>query len=84
MQGFACDRRARAEIGRASDLLEPYLTASSAFLENRHAASQPACRRCAAPVAAGNAEDTVGHVEFWRACSRLSALLCRVGRGAEV
>jgi hypothetical protein len=83
MQGFAFDRHARAEIGRASDLLEPYLAASSAFLENRHAASQPACRSYAAPVAAGNAEDTVGHVEFRRACSsRLSALLCRVGRGA--
>jgi hypothetical protein len=86
MKGFAFDGRALAEFQLASDLLEQYLADSSAFLENMHGRFEARLLllRRAVPVAAGNAEDTVGHAEFWLAFSRLSALLRRVARGAEV
>jgi hypothetical protein len=86
MKTFAFDGRAQAEIELASEMLEQYLAASNAFLENmrgRFDARLTLLRR-GEPVANGNREDAPGHAEFWLAFSRLTAVLRRVSRCAEV
>ncbi len=85
MKTFSFDGRAMAEIELASEMLEQYLAASSAFLENmrgRFEARLVFLRR-GEPIANANRDDAPGHAEFWLAFSRLTALLRRVGRCAE-
>ncbi len=86
MKSFAFDGRALAEIELASETLEQYLAASSAFLENMRGRFDVrlAYLRRGEPVANGNREDAPGHAEFWLAFSRLTAVLRRVTRCAEV
>ena len=77
------------EIELASELLEQYLAASNAFLENmrgRYEARLALLRR--GEPAQGQAqglrrEDAPGHGAFWLAFSRLCAVLRRAGRAAE-
>jgi|SRR5208282_5929307 len=86
MKTFSFDGRALAEIELASEMLEQYLAASSAFLENmrgRFDARLTFLRR-GEPIAYANRDDAPGHAEFWLAFSRLTAVLRRVGRCAEV
>ncbi len=86
MKAFSFDGRALAEIELASEMLEQYLAASNAFLENmcgRFDVRLTFLRR-GAPAANGNREDAPGHAEFWLAFSRLTAVLRRAGRSAEV
>jgi hypothetical protein len=85
MKAFSFDGRALAEIELASEMLEQYLGASSAFLENmrgRFEARLTLLRR-GEPIANANRDDAPGHAEFWLAFSRLTALLRRIGRCAE-
>ncbi len=85
MKSFSFDGRALAEIEMASDMLEQYLSATSAFLENmrgRFEARLTLLRR-GEPIANANRDDAPGHAEFWLAFSRLTAVLRRVGRCAE-
>jgi hypothetical protein len=86
MKTFSFDGRARAEIELASEMLEQYLAASNAFLENMRGRfdARLALLRRGEPVANGNREDAPGHAEFWLAFSRLTAVLRRVSRCAEV
>ena len=85
LKGFAFDGRAQAEIEVACDMLEQYLAASNAFLENMRGRfdARLALLRRGEPVARGNNEDAAGHAEFWLAFSRLTAVLRRAGRCAE-
>jgi hypothetical protein len=85
MKGFSFDGRAMAEIELASELLEQYLAASGAFLENmrgRFDARLTFLRR-GEPIGYANRDDAPGHAEFWLAFSRLTAVLRRVSRSAE-
>jgi hypothetical protein len=86
MKAFSFDGRAQAEIELACDMLEQYLAASNAFLENMRGRFEGrlALLRRGEPLARGNSEDAAGHAEFWLAFSRLTAVLRRVGRCAEV
>lgn len=85
MKAFSFDGRALAEIELASEMLEQYLAASSAFLENMRGRfeSQLDLLRRGEPIANANRDDAPGHPEFWLAFSRLTALLRRVGHLAE-
>ena len=85
MKAFSFDGRAMAEIELASELLEHYLVASGAFLENmrgRFDARLTFLRR-GEPIGYANRDDAPGHAEFWLAFSRLTAVLRRVSRSAE-
>jgi hypothetical protein len=86
MKAFSFDGRAHAEIEVASEMLEQYLASSNAFLENMRGRfdARLALLRRGEPVANGNREDAPGHAEFWLAFSRLTAVLRRVSRCAEV
>jgi hypothetical protein len=86
MKAFSFDGRALAEIELASEMLEQYLAASNAFLENMRGRfdARLALLRRGEPVANGNREEAPGHAEFWLAFSRLTAVLRRVSRCAEV
>ena len=86
MKAFSFDGRAMAEIELASEMLEQYLAISSAFLENmrgRFDVRLDFLRR-GAPSGNSNREDAPGHAEFWLAFSRLTAVLRRASRSAEV
>jgi hypothetical protein len=86
MKAFSFDGRAMAEIELASEMLEQYLASSSAFLENmrgRFEARLVFLRR-GEPIANANRDDAPGHAEFWLAFSRLTALLRRIARCAEM
>lgn len=86
LKGFAFDGRAQAEIELACEMLEQYLAESNAFLENMRGRfdARLALLRRGEPVMRGNNEDAAGHAEFWMAFSRLTAVLRRVARGAEI
>ena len=86
MKAFSFDGRAMAEIELASEMLEQYLAASSAFLENMRGRFDDRLTflRRGEPIAYANRDDAPGHAEFWLAYSRLTAVLRRVGRYAEV
>lgn len=86
MKAFSFDGRALAEIELASEMLERYLAASSAFLENMRGRfdARLALLRRGEPIANANRDDAPGHAEFWLAFSRLTAVLRRVGRCAEI
>jgi hypothetical protein len=86
LKTFSFDGRALAEIELASEMLEQYLAVSSAFLENmrgRFDVRLDFLRR-GAPAGNSNREDAPGHAEFWLAFSRLTAVLRRASRSAEV
>jgi len=86
MKAFSFDGRALAEIELAAEMLEQYLAASNAFLENMRGRfdARLALLRRGEPVANGNREEAPGHAEFWLAFSRLTAVLRRVSRCAEI
>ncbi len=73
------------EIELASEMLEQYLAASNAFLENmrgRFEARLTLLRR-GEPAQGLHREDAPGHGAFWLSFSRLCSVLRRVGRAAE-
>jgi hypothetical protein len=85
LKRFTTGGRAEVEIALASDLLEQYIGASDAFLENmrgRFEARLPLLRR-GEPAFGGRPEQAPDHGAFWLGFSRLCAVLRRAGRHAE-
>lgn len=85
LKRFTTDGQARVEIDLAAEMLEQYLVASGAFLENmrgRFEARLPLLRR-GEPAFGGRPDQAPEHGAFWLAFSRLCAVLRRVGRGIE-
>ena len=81
LKRFTAAGRSSVEAETVAELLEQYLSASDAFLENmrgRMEARLPTLRR-GEPQAAGREPDAVpGHGPFWLVFSRLCAVLRRV------
>jgi hypothetical protein len=85
LKRFTTEGQARAEIEVAADMLEGYIGASVAFLENmrgRFEARLPLLRR-GEPAFGGRPEQAPEHGAFWLAFSRLCAVLRRAARQAE-
>jgi hypothetical protein len=78
--------RANAEIEITAELLEQYLSASDAFLENMRGRMEArlGLLRRGEPQLGGRPEDAPGHGGFWLSFSRLCAVLRRVARRAEM
>lgn len=84
LKQLTADGQALAEIEIAAEMLEQYLAATGAFMENmrgRYAARMPTLRR-GEPVGADAApgQGPAGHGPFWYAFSRLAAALRQVER----
>lgn len=78
LKRFTTEGRAVIEVEIAGEMLEQYLGASGAFLENmrgRFEARLGLLRR-------GDPEDAAGHGNFWLAFSRLCATLRRAEKRA--
>lgn len=73
------------EIDLAAEMLEQYLAASAAFLENMRGRFETrlALLRRGEPAQGLRREDVPGHGAFWLSFSRLCAVLRRAGRVAE-
>jgi hypothetical protein len=83
LKRFTLDGRAGTEIEIAAEMLEQYLGASGAFLENmrgRFEARLGLLRR-GEPRVGANPEDAPGHGAFWLGFSRLCVVLRRAGGG---
>jgi hypothetical protein len=85
LKRFTTEGRAAVEIALASDMLEQYLGASGAFLENMRGRFEArlALLRRGEPAFGGRPEQAPEHGAFWLAFSRLCAVLRRAGRCAE-
>jgi len=85
LKRFTTAGQARIEIEVAAELVEGYLGASAAFLENmrgRFEARLPLLRR-GEPAFGGRPDQAPDHGAFWLGFSRLCAVLRRAGRHAE-
>ncbi len=85
LKRFTAEDQAQTEIELASQMLEQYLAASGAFLENmrgRFEARLGLLRR-GEPVVNGSRDSAPGHATFWLAFSRLCAVLQRVRRHVD-
>jgi hypothetical protein len=85
LKRFTTEGRAEVEIALASELLEHYLGASGAFLENMRGRFEArlALLRRGEPAFGGRPEQAPEHGAFWLGFSRLCAVLRRAGRHAE-
>jgi hypothetical protein len=85
LKRFTTEGRAAVEIALASDMLEQYLGASGAFLENMRGRFEArlALLRRGEPSFGGRPEQAPEHGAFWLGFSRLCAVLRRAGRCAE-
>ncbi|MDB5416276.1 MAG: hypothetical protein JWR10_4611 [Rubritepida sp.] len=86
LKRFTSAGRANAEIEIVAELLEQYLSASDAFLENMRGRMEArlGLLRRGEPLLDGKPEDAPGHGGFWLTFSRLCAVLRRVSRRAEM
>jgi hypothetical protein len=85
LKRFTTEGQAQVEIALATELLEQYLGASGAFLENmrgRYEARLPLLRR-GEPAFGARPDQAPEHGAFWLGFSRLCAVLRRAGRHAE-
>ena len=83
LKRFTVAGRPLVEVELTADLLEQYLSAGDAFLENmrgRMEARLGLLRRGEPQGAAGRPEDAPGHGGFWLIYSRLCAVLRRLER----
>lgn len=80
LKRFTLAGRPSAEIEVTAELLEQYLSASDAFLENMRGRMEArlGLLRRGEPVANGRAEGAPGHGAFWLGFSRLCAALRRI------
>jgi len=85
LKKFTSAGRANAEIEITAEVLEQYLSASDAFLENMRGRVEArlGILRRGEPMVNGRAEDAPGHGAFWLMFSRLCAVLRRAARRAE-
>ena len=79
LKHFTTEGNALAEIQMASELLEQYIAASNAFLENMHGRMEARLTvlRRGEPITNGRPENAPGHATFWLAFSRMCAVLRR-------
>lgn len=83
LKRFTTAGRPLVEVELTADLLEQYLSAGDAFLENmrgRMEARLGLLRRGEPQVGGGHPEDAPGHGGFWLVYSRLCAVLRRLER----
>ncbi len=82
LKRYTLEGRARVEAELVAELLEQYLSASDAFLENMRGRmeSRLGLLRRGEPLLEGRAEDAPGHGAFWLMFSRLCAVLRRLER----
>lgn len=80
LKRFTAAGRSSAEMELTAELLEQYLSASDAFLENARGRMEArlGLLRRGEPTVNGRAEDAPGHGGFWLTFSRLCAVLRRV------
>lgn len=85
LKRFTSAGRANAEIEITAEMLEQYLSASDAFLENMRGRVEArlGLLRRGEPVVNGRAQDAPGHGSFWLSFSRLCAVLRRAAKRAE-
>lgn len=85
LKRFTSAGRANAEIEVTAEVLEQYLSATDAFLENMRGRVEArlGLLRRGEPVVNGRAQDAPGHGAFWLTFSRLCAVLRRAGRRAD-
>lgn len=82
LKAFTTGGHSQVEIELAAELIEQYLGATGAFLENmrgRYEARLPLLRR-GEPAYGPKADQAPGHGAFWLAFSRLCAVLRPAGR----
>jgi hypothetical protein len=86
LKRFTAAGRSSAEIEITAELLEQYLSATDAFLENMRGRMEArlGLLRRGEPLLDGRPEDAPGHGGFWLSFSRLCAVLRRVSRRAEM
>jgi hypothetical protein len=85
LKRFTAEGRPGIEIEIAAEMLEQYVAASDAFIENmrgRFEARLGLLRR-GEPQTGGRPEDAPGHGAFWYGYSRLCATLRRIARRVE-
>ena len=82
LKRFTAQGRPLVETELVADLLEQYLSAGDAFLENMRGRMEArlGLLRRGEPVANGRPEDAPGHGGFWLVFSRLCAVLRRLER----
>ncbi|WP_421988413.1 hypothetical protein [Roseococcus sp.] len=82
LKRFTTDGRPSVEIEIVAELMEQYLSASDAFLENMRGRMEArlGLLRRGEPLAHGKPDDAPGHGAFWLSFSRLCAVLRRVAR----
>lgn len=85
LKQFTAEDQAQTEIELASQMLEQYLAASGAFLENMRGRFEARLRllRRGERVVNGSRDAAPGHAAFWLAFSRLCAVLRRVQRHVD-
>lgn len=85
LKAFTTEGQARAEIDLAAEMLEGYLGASAAFLENMRGRFEArlALLRRGEPAFGVRPERAPEHGAFWLSFSRLCAVLRRAAKGAE-
>lgn len=86
LKRFTTAGRSTAEIEITAEVLEQYLSATDAFLENMHGRVEArlGLLRRGEPLVNGRADDAPGHGAFWLSFSRLCAVLRRATKRAEV
>lgn len=86
LKRFTTAGRSSAETEIVAELLEQYLSASDAFLENMRGRmeSRLGLLRRGEPLVNGKPDDAPGHGGFWLTFSRLCAVLRRVAHRAEM
>jgi len=82
LKRFTTEGRASVEIEIVAELMEQYLSASDAFLENMRGRMEArlGLLRRGEPLANGKPDDAPGHGGFWLSFSRLCAVLRRAAR----
>ena len=85
LKRFTAAGKPSAEIEVTAEVLEQYLSATDAFLENMRGRMEArlALLRRGEPQVNGRPEDAPGHGGCWLSFSRLCAVLRRVARRAE-
>ncbi|MBB3897146.1 hypothetical protein [Roseococcus suduntuyensis] len=85
LKRFTTAGRSNAEIEITAEVLEQYLSATDAFLENMRGRVEArlGMLRRGEPLVNGRADDAPGHGAFWLSFSRLCAVLRRAAKRAE-
>lgn len=85
LKRFTTAGRSNAEIEITAEVLEQYLSATGAFMENMRGRVEArlGLLRRGEPLVNGRADDAPGHGAFWLSFSRLCAVLRRAAKRAE-